>query len=173
MKRVDNCISSNSSLSLSLYLLLAEPPKPHHNPCIPSPCGPYSECRQIDNHAVCSCQKEYIGTPPACRPECMVSSECALNRACINKKCVDPCPGTCGPEARCQVVNHNAICSCPPGFSGDPFLRCFKERKHFICVLPLHCSIFKKCKKILYYTFYECGDGFNLTLTLLLIQHNR
>lgn len=105
-------------------------PKPI-NPCIPSPCGPYSECRQVDDHAVCSCQKNYIGIPPACRPECMVSSECAQDKACIKQKCVDPCPGTCGPDARCQVVNHNPICSCSPGYTGDPFVRCIKQRKIF------------------------------------------
>lgn len=108
---------------------------------MPSPCGPYSECRRVDNHAVCSCQREYIGTPPACRPECMVSSECALNKACVNKKCSDPCPGTCGPDARCQVVNHNPICSCAPGFTGDPFVRCIKERKPPLPSPLLYCRL--------------------------------
>lgn len=59
-----------------------------------------------------------------CRPECVVSSECPLNKACINEKCADPCPGTCGQNARCNVVNHNAICSCSPGYTGDPFVGC-------------------------------------------------
>lgn len=44
-------------------------------------------------------------------------------------KCKDPCPGTCGLNARCRVVNHNAICSCNPGFVGDPFVRCLKEEE--------------------------------------------
>lgn len=61
-----------------------------------------------------------------CRPECKISSECPQDKACINLKCSDPCPGTCGLSARCQVVNHNPICSCLPGFTGDPFLRCTK-----------------------------------------------
>lgn len=121
----------------SIFPTLAELPKPQSNPCIPSPCGPYSECRRVDNHAVCFCQKDYMGTPPACRPECMVSSECALNKACVNKKCVDPCPGTCGPDARCQVVNHNPICSCSPGYTGDPFVRCIKERKQLMCFFAI------------------------------------
>lgn len=106
--------------------------EPEKKPCSPSPCGPYSECRQVNSHAVCSCQKGYVGSPPACKPECMVSSECAQNKACVHQKCVDPCPGTCGLNARCQVVSHNPICSCPPGHSGDPFIRCLPERKHKI-----------------------------------------
>jgi hypothetical protein len=73
----------------------------------------------------------YIGTPPSCRPECVVSADCPQDKACLNQKCKDPCPGTCGQNARCQVVNHNPICSCPPGHTGDPFNRCFKEEcKH-------------------------------------------
>lgn len=106
-----------------LYVTKATP-KPIQNPCIPSPCGPNSQCREINDHAICSCVSGYIGIPPMCRPECVVSSECPLNKACISEKCVDPCPGTCGQNARCNVVNHNPICSCSPGNTGDPFTGC-------------------------------------------------
>lgn len=99
------------------------------NPCTPSPCGPNSQCRAINAQAVCSCVPGYIGSPPNCRPECITSSECSLNRACVNQKCIDPCPGTCGLGAICQVVNHNPICSCAPQQTGDPFIRCVPKRK--------------------------------------------
>lgn len=98
-------------------------------PCNPSPCGPNSQCREINGQAVCSCVPGFIGSPPACRPECVVSSECSQNEACSNQKCRNPCPGTCGVGARCEVVNHNPICSCPPRFTGDPFIRCQPIRK--------------------------------------------
>ncbi|XP_052871499.1 neurogenic locus notch homolog protein 1-like, partial [Anopheles cruzii] len=94
------------------------------NPCYPSPCGPNSQCREINGQAVCSCVPGYIGSPPTCRPECVVSAECPQNQACTNQKCRDPCLGTCGVGARCSVVNHNPICSCPERFTGDPFVRC-------------------------------------------------
>lgn len=103
------------------------------NVCNPSPCGPNSQCREINLQAVCSCVPGYTGSPPTCRPECITSSECPLNQACVNQKCIDPCPGTCGINAKCQVVNHNPICSCPPNFTGDPFLRCTIRSK--ICLL--------------------------------------
>lgn len=93
-------------------------------PCSPSPCGPNSQCREINNQGVCSCLPGYIGSPPTCRPECVVSSECPLSEACVNQKCIDPCPGTCGINAVCQTVNHNPICSCAPRHTGDPFTRC-------------------------------------------------
>lgn len=107
--------------------------EPISNPCVPTPCGPNSQCRNVNDHAVCSCLSNYIGAPPNCRPECVVSSECALDRSCINMKCKDPCPGTCGQNARCQVVNHNAICSCNLGYVGDPFVRCLKEEESKTC----------------------------------------
>ncbi|KRT79967.1 hypothetical protein AMK59_6534, partial [Oryctes borbonicus] len=101
-------------------------PKPEiTHPCNPSPCGPNSQCKEINQQAVCSCIPEFIGSPPTCRPECVTSSECPLNQACVNQKCIDPCPGTCGVEAKCQVVNHNPICSCPDRYTGDPFTRCY------------------------------------------------
>lgn len=51
----------------------------------------------------------------------------------MNRKCSDPCPGTCGQNARCQAINHNPICSCSPGFIGDPFVRCIRdESKHVL-----------------------------------------
>lgn len=65
-------------------------------PCHPSPCGQNSQCREINGQAVCSCIQGYIGSPPSCRPECVINSECPLNEACINQKCIDPCPGSCG-----------------------------------------------------------------------------
>lgn len=95
------------------------------NPCVPSPCGPNSQCREVNGQAVCSCLPTYVGSPPGCRPECVVSSECPLDKACANQKCVDPCPGVCGQNANCRVNNHSPICSCSPGYTGDPFSRCY------------------------------------------------
>jgi hypothetical protein len=94
------------------------------NPCQPSPCGPNSQCREINGQAVCSCVFGYLGSPPNCRPECTSNADCPLNEACSNQKCKDPCPGTCGIGAKCQVINHNPICSCPARYTGDPFSRC-------------------------------------------------
>lgn len=93
-------------------------------PCKPSPCGPNSQCRVVNDQAVCSCLTSYIGIPPACRPECLVSAECSPNNACINQKCSDPCPGTRGINTHCEVINHSPICSCKHGFTGDPSSRC-------------------------------------------------
>lgn len=100
-------------------------PKPAvSDPCQPSPCGPNSRCRVYQNSAVCSCVENYIGNPPSCRPECIVNSDCTPQRSCQNQKCVDPCPGSCGLNAMCHIVNHVPICTCPPRYTGNPFSNC-------------------------------------------------
>lgn len=95
------------------------------NPCQPSPCGPNSQCKELNEQAVCSCLPEYIGQPPGCRPECTLSSECSFDKACVNQKCVDPCPGACGSNAVCHVTNHAPLCACQTGYTGDPFTGCY------------------------------------------------
>lgn len=111
-----------------LTIFLVAPPLIQHvvdqNPCIPSPCGPFSECRNAGGIPSCSCSVRYIGTPPNCRPECTVSSECPSNLACIAEKCTDPCPGSCGIGAECNTINHIPTCTCPIDYTGDPFRIC-------------------------------------------------
>ena len=100
-------------------------------PCSPSPCGPNSLCQEINAQAVCTCFPGYLGNPPTCRPECTTSTDCLLNEACVNMKCINPCLGTCGLLAHCQVINHNPVCSCPSHLTGDPFLQC-RERRAYL-----------------------------------------
>jgi hypothetical protein len=91
------------------------------DPCNPSPCGPNANCRD----GTCTCIPEYHGDPyQGCRPECVVSQDCPRDKACIRQKCKDPCPGTCGQNARCEVINHVPMCSCNQGFVGNPFVNC-------------------------------------------------
>ncbi len=71
---------------------------------------------------MCSCKANYIGSPPYCRPECVISQECPRDRACVNEKCVDPCIGACGANSKCDVVNHTPFCSCLAGYEGDAFI---------------------------------------------------
>lgn len=106
------------------FLFSVESPPIVTNPCIPSPCGPNAECRNVGNNPSCSCLPSFIGSPPNCRPECMIHSDCPSDRACINTKCQDPCLGSCGISASCNVLNHIPICTCIEGYVGDPFSIC-------------------------------------------------
>lgn len=99
------------------------------NPCVPSPCGPFSACQVVNNRAVCTCLPNYFGQPPNCKPECVVNSECALTQACQNQQCKDPCPGSCGSNTECKTVNHIPVCYCIPGCTGDPFSGCYESKQ--------------------------------------------
>lgn len=114
------------------YLIPPPSPPPQDepiltNPCVPSPCGPYSECRNYGGYPSCSCLPKYTGSPPNCRPECSINAECPSNKACIKEKCQDPCPGSCGIGSICNVLNHVPICQCSDGFTGDPFVSCYPK----------------------------------------------
>ena len=68
---------------------------------------------------------------------------------CFRNKCVDPCPGVCGYNANCRVVNHSPVCSCLPNYVGDPFVGCSLQRKYSM----LH-TIFRIC----YICFFYLGS---------------
>lgn len=113
---------------LNSYLFSKSDPTPS-DPCIPSPCGPNTHCHIMNGVAVCECLLGYEGSPSTsgCRPECVISPDCPRNRACVNNKCIDPCPGVCGYEAICQTINHSPVCSCPTPTIGDPFVECKRQ----------------------------------------------
>jgi hypothetical protein len=95
-------------------------------PCYPSPCGTNAVCKERNGAGSCSCMPNYFGDPYVnCRPECIQNSDCPHNRACVNTKCIDPCIGTCGFNANCRIVNHNPVCSCQPGYTGNPSSNCY------------------------------------------------
>lgn len=78
----------------------------------------------MGTQAACSCLENYIGRSPNCRPECTINAECPGNLACLNERCRDPCPGSCGSFTTCSVVKHAPICQCLPEYTGDPFNGC-------------------------------------------------
>lgn len=105
------------------------------NPCNPSPCGSNAICRDQRGVGSCQCLDGYSGNPyEGCRPECVVNSDCPLNRACSRMKCIDPCPGTCGSNSVCQVSNNMPSCICLSGYTGNPFSYCtiMQERKYLL-----------------------------------------
>lgn len=96
------------------------------DPCTENPCGTNALCRSSKTHAAaCVCKPGYFGDPyEACRPECVVSSDCPYNKACLRNKCQDPCPGVCGSNSLCSVINHVPSCRCASGYTGNPYAYC-------------------------------------------------
>ena len=76
--------------------------------------------------APCSC----LSCPdPPPQPECTRDPDCPEDLACISEHCLDPCSAkTCGKYAACSVKKHTAVCTCLPGFIGDPASVC-RERE--------------------------------------------
>ena len=121
--------------------IVIEPVTEEIDPCEPNPCGPNSSPpRQIGDRCHCTCLPEMIGSPPNCRPECVVNSDCSPQLACINRKCQDPCPGLCGVNAYCRVRNHVPICVCNQGYVGDPFTSCRLPPSTVLPVVPEPCN---------------------------------
>ena len=109
----------------NLNLLPAPAPTEVIDPCNPSPCGQNAICTARQRAGACRCIPEYFGDPyVACRPECTINADCPSSLACVSLHCVDPCPGVCGVNAQCRVVNHAPTCTCNPGYRGDPFTAC-------------------------------------------------
>ena len=103
---------------------------PDETPCARNPCGQNAVCRELNDAGSCTCIQNYYGDPYiACRPECVMNSECALTKACINTRCKDPCIGVCDSNAVCNVVNHSPTCNCITGYVGNPFESCNRESK--------------------------------------------
>lgn len=125
---INPCRSASWKMSVSqteCYFSIAAAVPEYLSPCTPSPCGSNAICKEQNQVGSCTCLPEYIGNPyEGCRPECVINSDCSSTLACIRSKCQNPCPGTCGQNAECQVVNHLPSCTCIPGYTGDPFRYC-------------------------------------------------
>ena len=112
---------------ISCQRITTRPPRPTQrpDPCNPSPCGQNALCTDRNGGASCTCIQDYFGDPyVACRPECTINADCPSNKACQNLHCVDPCPGLCGINAQCKVINHIPTCTCNENYIGDPFTSC-------------------------------------------------
>lgn len=116
--------NSSNGCENSIFLYFTEKDIAIVNVCNPSPCGVNAVCKEVNDQPVCSCLPNYLGAPPNCKSECVVNSECKPTRACVNQRCINPCPKPCGQNTECKVINHSPVCSCKSGFSGNAFTMC-------------------------------------------------
>lgn len=90
----------------------------------------------IDERGNCVCPIEFGyrldsrgNCIPIGGPECEEDFECPDNKFCnpATKTCDDPCANKhCGINALCNATNHQAICQCITGYTGDPDVLCSK-----------------------------------------------
>lgn len=121
------------------YIPLDEPQK---SPCENNPCGSNAICKERNGVGSCTCLPDYFGDPYiGCRPECLLNDHCSKNRACINNKCKDPCPGICGRNAECFVINHSPSCECLSGYTGNPSVGCHETPKSMFLHISFECLL--------------------------------
>lgn len=118
-------------------------------------CGTNAECIAVDHIGHCTCRDGYFGDPmpdkgcrpklvncrttadcaantycygDVCSPPCQNTDECQNNEICLQGQCLDPCKikSSCGMNANCAMNNHVKSCNCPPGFTGEPDVECFR-----------------------------------------------
>lgn len=71
----------------------------------------------------------YLGAPSSVG--CSSNGDCQPTDTCLNRQCVNPCTisNPCASTALCTINNHKAVCKCPDGLTGDPFISCYKGKK--------------------------------------------
>lgn len=95
------------------------------NPCFDDSCGENAECLPKDHGIECRCFEGYHGNPYTICDQiigCRSNTDCAQSEACLNGQCTSPCQ--CGSYATCEVLNHEPLCKCPPGYQGNPAIAC-------------------------------------------------
>ena len=95
----------------------------------PCACGRNAQCDIVEHRPVCTCKPGFYGDPKVeCIPvECFTDADCADTHACRLQKCTPVCGPDdlpCGGNAVCRGVQHQAVCTCPPGLKGDPYVTC-------------------------------------------------
>ncbi|KAK9880682.1 hypothetical protein WA026_011918 [Henosepilachna vigintioctopunctata] len=98
--------------------------------CNSSSCGPNAICETVNNKAFCKCIPPFVGDPwVGCHSECHIDTDCSLQHVCIANHCQHAC-NLCVENSFCEgAVGHRALCKCLPGYTGDPFKLCMKERE--------------------------------------------
>ena len=120
------CEKTTINVSLSItFLVQPNVTEKEDSLCSPGLCGSNAQCLEQNGAISCVCPSDYIGNPySACRPECVLNTDCPSEKSCIRNKCGNPCIDTCGINADCRVINHNPICVCFPGYTGDALTQC-------------------------------------------------
>ncbi|XP_055715790.1 delta-like protein B isoform X1 [Phlebotomus papatasi] len=130
--------------------------------CASRPCGVGAQCQEAaGGRPVCSCPAGYSGNPltQCVRLGCIDHGECGSHQVCRSGSCVNPCVGTCGTNANCEVRNHVPVCSCPAGYKGDPFSYCRQMDPAELCH-PSPCGVNTKCDVIGGTPTCTCLPGF-------------
>ncbi|XP_067015307.2 adhesive plaque matrix protein 2 [Anabrus simplex] len=130
-------------------------------PCTTNVCGRNTQCNEVSGRPVCSCLPGHYGNPiiGCTRGECLDNNDCPYNKQCRNAQCENVCAGMCGRGANCDVQNHIPVCSCPEGYTGDPFNYCRLMDPNELCN-PSPCGPNTNCDVVRNVPTCSCLPGF-------------
>ena len=120
------------------------------NPClVANPCATNAICTGNNHAANCACPPGYFGDPydRCLTVECQINDDCPDDKACIQNQCLNPCliDNICAPTAICSTIRHNAACSCPSGFVGDPLVLCSPKEDPIPELAKVECKVDSDC----------------------------
>ncbi|KAL7305336.1 neurogenic locus notch homolog protein 1 [Trichogramma pretiosum] len=129
--------------------------------CDTHTCGINARCTISEGRPVCSCLNLHMGDPlHRCeRVECLINEDCIGSRVCSSNKCVDPCAYACGTNALCHTKGHVPVCTCPPGYTGNPSNKCIYDPEA-PCKDPNPCGVNTKCEVINGVATCSCLPGY-------------
>ncbi|KAK0080812.1 hypothetical protein PV325_013287 [Microctonus aethiopoides] len=76
---------------------------------------------------------------------CTNNTQCLKTQYCLTEVCRNPCPGSCGIDASCHVINHTLSCICPDCYEGDAYEQCTPLQKKQKCKENKDCSKIHQC----------------------------
>lgn len=95
---------------------------------------------------MCSCRDGYFSEPKkgCVKKECETDDNCSDDKYCEKHICKIACLAgkPCGENTICSSEKHKQICSCQPGYTGDPNVGCV--RLDYCSIHP--CGVGAVCK---------------------------
>jgi hypothetical protein len=134
------------------------------------PCHESALCVNLLGSFSCKCPVGLIGDPygaPGClQPDSCPNGDrdCPDAASCVQvhgqPRCRDRChdPTACGRNATCVTINHRHQCSCPPGSTGNPMVRCetLQCERSLDCANDSDVCVGNKCVSVCL-THTSCG----------------
>lgn len=98
--------------------------------CDQYPCGRQTICKGVAHRPVCSCRDGFFGDPrKGCvKKDCESDNDCSDEKYCEQHVCKIACltGKPCGENSVCSSEKHRRLCSCKPGYTGNPNTGCIK-----------------------------------------------
>lgn len=123
------------------------------DPCLTNdPCASNADCYSRNHKPECRCANGFRGDPfKGCQAiECLSNDGCPTDKYCdqLNGVCLNPCHYDithCGQGAICIAQNHNGLCKCNTGLSGNPYVVCKLDEPRPECVYDVDCESTLAC----------------------------